>query len=378
MYPQPNWGGPGGEWDDGTGTYGYGYDNPDYDDVEGNGHQHDPTPPPPPPLAKAAKRSKTKKRFGGSCCCVTCVAMVTVGIILIAISFRRVEHDELAVTYGKWTKKIGDEVLSEGRHLLYPGVELIRFTRTVVNIEHVNGTGLFCLTSDGVEVLLDVIVQLQIDSEEVQEVIDEFGSQPNFMEYQNSISRDLLRVSCSLYTAEQFYFQRRAINDHMEDFLKKGFPKAGTHSDVRLVQLVAVTLPGSIVRAIEQTQVAVQDSEKALNERGAILIQAETELLRSQKAYDIALINAGATSTAISARMDEQIAQTVEQWKQRTDAFSSVYKAFKMKPGEFLRAYMEAELLLQNDGAAPIVNLPWNDGKTNAGTPGKMHTQEQA
>jgi regulator of protease activity HflC (stomatin/prohibitin superfamily) len=165
--------------------------------------------------------------------------------------------------------KVQNDVLSSGLHFINPFVEVQRldiktqnYTMSGIHDEG-NQTGddaIRVLTSDGLEVTIDLTVLYKLLPSEAPRLVRETG-----VDYTDKIVRPLTRTkirdnsvyyeAVSLYSNKRDEFQQRIFKSIDEDFKKRG---------LILEQLLVrnITLPQSVKATIEQKINAEQDAQK--------------------------------------------------------------------------------------------------------------------
>ncbi len=165
--------------------------------------------------------------------------------------------------------KVQNDVLGSGLHFINPLVEVQRldiktqnYTMSGVHDEG-NQTGddaIRVLTSDGLEVTIDLTVLYKLLPSEAPKLVRETGT-----DYTDKIVRPLTRTkirdnsvyyeAVSLYSNKRDEFQQRIFKSIEEDFKKRGLV---------LEQLLVrnITLPASVRATIEQKINAEQDAQK--------------------------------------------------------------------------------------------------------------------
>ena len=165
--------------------------------------------------------------------------------------------------------KVQNDVLGSGLHFINPLVEVQRldiktqnYTMSGVHDEG-NQTGddaIRVLTSDGLEVTIDLTVLYKLLPSEAPKLVRETG-----VDYTDKIVRPLTRTkirdnsvyyeAVSLYSNKRDEFQQRIFKSIEDDFKKRGLV---------LEQLLVrnITLPASVRATIEQKINAEQDAQK--------------------------------------------------------------------------------------------------------------------
>ena len=165
--------------------------------------------------------------------------------------------------------KVQNDVLSSGLHIVNPFVEVQRLDIKTQNYTmsgiHDEGTktgddAIRVLTSDGLEVTIDLTVLYKLLPSEAPRLVRETG-----VDYTDKIVRPLTRTkirdnsvyyeAISLYSTKRDEFQQRIFKSIEDDFKKRG---------LILEQLLVrnITLPQSVKETIEQKINAEQDAQK--------------------------------------------------------------------------------------------------------------------
>lgn len=165
--------------------------------------------------------------------------------------------------------KVQNDVLSSGLHFVNPFVEVQRldiktqnYTMSGVHDEGAQSgdDAIRVLTSDGLEVTIDLTVLYKLLPSEAPRLVRETG-----VDYTDKIVRPLTRTkirdnsvyyeAVSLYSNKRDEFQQRIFKSIEEDFKKRGLV---------LEQLLVrnITLPASVRATIEQKINAEQDAQK--------------------------------------------------------------------------------------------------------------------
>ncbi|MEP7374387.1 MAG: prohibitin family protein [Chitinophagaceae bacterium] len=165
--------------------------------------------------------------------------------------------------------KVQNDILSSGLHFVNPFVEIERLDIKTQNYTmsgvHDEGSqqgddAIRVLTSDGLEVTIDLTVLYKLLPSEAPRLVRETG-----VDYTDKIVRPLTRTkirdnsvyyeAVSLYSTKRDEFQQRIFKSIEDDFKKRGLV---------LEQLLVrnITLPQSVKATIEQKINAEQDAQK--------------------------------------------------------------------------------------------------------------------
>ena len=193
------------------------------------------------------------------------VLLMLIGILLKCI----IQIDAGQVGVKSLFGKVQNDILSSGLHFINPFVEIQRLDIKTQNytmsgvLDEVAQQGddaIRVLTSDGLEVTIDLTVLYKLLPSEAPKLIRETG-----VDYTDKIVRPLTRTkirdnsvyyeAISLYSTKRDEFQQRIFKSIDDDFKKRGLV---------LEQLLVrnITLPQSVKATIEQKINAEQDAQK--------------------------------------------------------------------------------------------------------------------
>ena len=292
------------------------------------------------------------------CCCgfgwkgVAVGVIVFIGclltVILVPMSLKTVEFDEIAVDYNKVTRSIDQVPLEEGLHDVGPAGQLIKFktTQRVGSIDDLE-----TLTADSIEVELDVIVLYSLKKPDIFQVIEKFGNQQSHDGFIRQLCENTIRQVAQGFTAKQFYLQRQDFQATLLRVLTQllsDVPSA--HATVESIQVVSVDLPSRVLRAMEASILAEQDIQNAEAERitqlqaatiALALAQSEARLVTIAAERDVALVKQEALQAVLTERSKMQA---------RTDAFRNVSTELGYGGEFFLDSYLKYLVALNNAG----------------------------
>src|SRR2546421_9628894 len=204
------------------------------------------------------------KRFAG--------VIRLIGLLLVLLGFITaciVQIDAGYVGVKKLFGKVQQDVLTSGLHLVNPLIEVEKLDSRTQNYTmsgiHDEGTksgddAIRVLTSDGLEVTIDLSVLYRLVPEDAPKIIREIG-----VNYEDKIVRPITRTrirdnavyyeAVALYSTKRDELQQRIFNTIEEDFKKRG---------LLLENLLVrnITLPASVKAAIELKINAEQEAQK--------------------------------------------------------------------------------------------------------------------
>lgn len=205
------------------------------------------------------------------------------GILLILIgilknSFVQIEAGEVGVK--KLFGQVQTDVLPSGLHLINPLYTIVRmdvktqnYTMSGVLDEGHKSSGddaIRVLTSDGLEVIIDLTVLYRVVPSEAPRIVKETGT-----DYRDKIVRPISRTkirdnavyyeAIALYSTRRDEFQNRIFKSIDDEFKKRGL-----YLENLLVR--SITLPASVKTVIEQKIQAEQEAQKM-----AFILQKEKQ-----------------------------------------------------------------------------------------------------
>jgi regulator of protease activity HflC (stomatin/prohibitin superfamily) len=195
-----------------------------------------------------------------------------IGLLMILLGFlisSVVQIDAGYVGVKKLFGKVQSDVLVSGLHVVNPLIETEKLDSRTQNYTmsgiHDEGAksgddAIRVLTSDGLEVTIDLSVLFRLIPEEAPRLVREIGS-----DYEDKIVRPITRTrirdnavyyeAVALYSTKRDEFQQRIFKTIEDDFKKRG---------LLLENLLVrnITLPASVKAAIEQKINAEQEAQK--------------------------------------------------------------------------------------------------------------------
>jgi regulator of protease activity HflC (stomatin/prohibitin superfamily) len=212
----------------------------------------------------AAARNDSLKRFSNP---LRLIGLLFVILGILSASVVQIDAGEVGVQtlYGK----VQNDVLTSGLHLINPlmavtkmDVKTQNYTMSAVHDEgsKTGDDAIRVLTSDGLEVVIDLTVLYRVLPTDAPRIVRETG-----LDYTDKIVRPLARTrirdnavyydAVSLYSSKRDEFQRRIFDAIAGEFQKRG---------LMLEQLLIrnITLPQAVKVSIEQKMTAEQDAQK--------------------------------------------------------------------------------------------------------------------
>ena len=281
----------------------------------------------------------------------SCAVLLTV--VLVPLSLRRVNYDEVAIRYDKISRTLGDTILREGLHDIGPSGELLVLKTTQRDAAY---HAFDALTSDGLTVRLDVVVTYAIVVADIFYIFDEYGSQEDHDDYiRNVCAQRMTDVSVG-FSASQYFLDRQSFQLTLQNSIHALFTQQNSHATLYFAQVVNVDLPSGIAAALLSTTVAIQDIANANGERPKDIQQAQISL-------NLAAANANLTvlgGTLEASKIDQQTLQTVLSIRSRLSlrsyTFSNISAALGKGGAFFVESYLKP-LVVSEQGSRSIISL---------------------
>ena len=198
---------------------------------------------------------------------VSIVGLIVVGLGLVTSMFKVIEPGQVGVQtlFGK----VQDNVLPSGLHIINPIVEVTNFDIKLQNYT-MSGTSdegakqgddaIRVLSSDGLEVTIDLSVLYKINPEKAPFIMQNIG-----VDYENKIVRPVTRTAIrdnavnyqavDLYSTKRQEFQARINQTITQSFVRNGL-------EVQSILIRNISLPASVKASIESKIQAEQDAQK--------------------------------------------------------------------------------------------------------------------
>lgn len=191
--------------------------------------------------------------------------LIIVGILLSSV----IEIDAGKIGVKKLFGKVQPDILRSGLHFINPLVNVIRmdvrtqnYTMSGIHDEgaQVGDDAIRVLTSDGLEVIIDLTVLFRLNEQEAPRILQEIG-----IDYVDKIvrpiSRTKIRDNAVYYQAVELYSLKR---DEFQQRIYHGIDSVFKTRGLELEQLLVrnITLPAAVKGTIEEKIQAEQEAQK--------------------------------------------------------------------------------------------------------------------
>ena len=256
----------------------------------------------------------------------TIISVALIGIILGGLfavgytlvpgfGFRRVGQNELGLRQNDWTGAVDDTVYTQGRHEIGLFASMLKFPKTIQLLEFVS-TGaegeenlvstdngpLNSRTKDGLMIIIELSFTYKLQQLTLFDMYIEMGN--DYELYFIREARSTIRDVASLYSAQEFFYNRAEIGAVMHEILETALSLI--YADLPGFDLLNTDLPDAFEDAIEQVSIAKQSYEQALIEQQEAAVRAETTIIEAQAAANITVLTAEADAASYLLNMEAQ------------------------------------------------------------------------
>jgi len=236
------------------------------------------------------------------------ICAVIVMIVLISVSFSKVEMTEVGLLYSHASRRIDRETLyTAGRYYVGVGGEFITFPLTQKEME----LPIFeSRTADGLKIEMQVSINYKIveNKEKVLEIYDHFGI--NYDGFLSRLAMNIIRDAAATFNAFDYSVNRSQVSLKMESDIRDDMEQIGLR--LESVQLLNIDFPKNYSNTLQNTLMLQQQVTQAQRDKDAELVSLEGELSKANITAQGIISDAMSQSTTIrnDADADAQALQT--------------------------------------------------------------------
>jgi hypothetical protein len=271
-----------------------------------------------------------------------CAVFIT-SIVLFSVSFGVINPTAVGIVYDHNTQHIeSDKLYGGGRYLVGLGREFITFPTTWSTIKMGNFAGadagaLSVRGADGFIVTIEVSFQYVV-SDKIEDLVRlylDFGGthKSTYIKTAQAVIRDV----ASNYQAFDFFTSRTLVSQDMQEALNHTFHRL--YARVPYFQLVNMAFDTQFATAIEETQIAYQDIQKAQYEQRVQQVQADNSVQVAQSLANITIVTATATATSHLAQIQAEANALKYRVIQQTAGLSELRSKLNLTSNQDLLAY---------------------------------------
>lgn len=254
----------------------------------------------------------------------------------------KVEQNEYAVVMNSWTMQFRDNIYSQGVYVLLPGDQMIKFERTMQNIELGE---LGCLTGDEVLLEIHVAVQFQYSIDGLIPIIlKKFDTDHKYKTFLSAAMKSAILNSCLKFTALEYYEKRATVDSAMFTNLMDSINEETMGSTVEYFQLVDIKYPYVYSNILHEKQNIAQNLITAQNNRNTEIINANTAQFEATRTAGINLINAQNMYNITVFNAITQKNAVLTQWSNRANAYKHIMTDLNLTPDQLV-TYLKADVV---------------------------------
>jgi regulator of protease activity HflC (stomatin/prohibitin superfamily) len=290
---------------------------------------------------------RVRQRDVHICMCITfAVGMFVMMVSLLAMyTLQEVAQSEFAVEYNTYEIEFG-KVLSQGKYNVAVGSELIKFQRTLQDLDL---GGVSCLSKDQVIVSLDVNIQIQYSSEALVPVIlQQFSTNKIFKTFLAGVAKSSVLNSCSLFDADTYFTNRASVDLIMTENIAKIVNVNTLGVSVVFFQLINIAFPSSYNRILTAKQTTQQQEITLENDRQNAITVANTNLFVANNTANIRIIRAQQEAATLINQATTQKLAIDAFWSSRTESFAAVMENFEYTNSSQLLDFVNSEIIRTN------------------------------
>jgi len=212
------------------------------------------------------------------------------------------------------------------------GHQFIKYQRTSQTLSL---PSILARSSDGLPITLDISTQFTLPvtrGKELRQLYYYFeqAHESAMLELIDGVVRD---VSAN-FTSYQFFQNRTLLGSAMEITLRSYF--ANLFISIDAFQIVNVLLPAAFTQEIENTAIAIQESQRALNERQVALVNLQTRNGTIRADIDIAILNRETQVFNVLQSANNTAASIINLYSTEASALASVKDELGLTNDELL------------------------------------------
>jgi hypothetical protein len=201
-------------------------------------------------------------------------------------------------------------------------------------------------TKDGLEVIIEVSFQFQIDPVSLFTLFHAYGE--NYHSIFQNVAVDILTEESTYFTANDFFWNRKLIKDDFEKKLRAQFI-INCYSDVVFLQLRSVDLPNAFENAIQETEVKKQDINIAKAEQKKVSVEVDTLIKSALFQKNVTINLAEGEAQSILQNNQAQVDAYNQVQTSQTQAYSNLKNKLAMKNEDLLKM-IKTQVIRDYDG----------------------------
>lgn len=319
---------------------------------------------------------------GGADCCfkltvgLTCLALVIVAVVLIAVSFAQLGPNEYGLEYDAVSQTLNSRVYQGGTYFLGVGHSFITYPRQQQTVMYAStpvtptgggnqvagsdGPAVACRTNDGLPVLISFAFNYQLigTGDILTNLYLRYGDNTAVTELYRRIARNVVRTVTGKYSTFDLFTNRAQMQADMQASLNVDISAQG--GVVQSFQFLDVGIPANFADARTQQASAVQAVTNAQNQLVVAQITAQTQVQYATQQAQLIVSQATNNASAAIIANNAAIASLTARYTNERAAYRGLRAALNMTTAELLSyIFLDAQAQsLANPEISSIVNLP--------------------
>jgi len=267
--------------------------------------------------------------------CIVCVVLLIIAIVLISVSFSKLDANEVGLDYSANSLTIDTTQLYQpGVQFLGVGHSFIKFPTNIQSLDLIGADNVVARTKDGLQITLEAKLLFElikdVNSMATLYLMFPAGYLPAYLEIARSVIRDV----ASAFTASEIYTYRDNVTNAMQDQLAVYFNDV--FATLNNFLLTDFELPTVFQTALTATETALQEQARVQFEISTTITDTETLVLSSVKTAQIIALSANATATALLLDYSAQIVQVAANVGASVTSYAGLQEALGLSDDELI------------------------------------------
>lgn len=262
------------------------------------------------------------------------VAGVVGIIILIIVSIKTLQSDQMAVMYNTVLRDLYNDIRQEGLHTGPPGYRFIIFPSVFRTISYPN---LQCLNKDGVIITLDIAFQYQVKPDSLRDTVLQFRDHDNFKLVLEYAGESAIHEACSQYNTTEFQAARQDFQTSVREALSSRYQQLNTTIDD--LQVNNIARPSEYEAAVRSKEAARENIEVARSEAPRRITEADTTKKEAETSAVIAINKADSEARIALTRAKNEAEGIYNEYETEANTYTKIMTEQDLTTEGFL-AYM--------------------------------------
>lgn len=278
------------------------------------------------------------KNLNRNICIFTLLFGLLLLIILLPLSVKNVNEQEVGIPYNKITRSVGS-VRTTGRYYETPSTDMFSFQSSFITYNREQS----CYSNDQVEMVLDVSVRYKLDTERVRDALFAVGKMDAIVGLTEDRIYTSILGACSYFSSNEFYGRRTDVEQAVVSNVSSILNSPHTFVRAGFVELKNIRLPGPLMDAIARTEEVRENIQRSENSRLQRLTIADTRVIEATSEASIVVIEALARAESIVIEAENVVEQRRDIWNTRLERIVNIVNTLGFDSEETV-AYLQSIL----------------------------------